>query len=93
MSKSCLRRTLLACALAAAATSPEAWAGEREPQGRREASGLFDRLWAAVTALWDQAGCTIDPSGHCGALQAPAPTDTIDEGCTIDPNGACRTGS
>lgn len=53
----------------------------------------LDRLWSFLSSMWApesiDAGCSLDPSGHC----RPAPT--TDEGCGLDPNGRpdCHQGS
>jgi hypothetical protein len=61
------------------------------PAGAVERPGLDLRMafqgW--LTALWNAAGCVIDPNGHCLAQQAPAAGGPRDEGCAIDPNGRC----
>lgn len=50
------------------------------------AASLLDRLWSALTGVWAEAGCIIDPNGGCGASPAAPGTD---EGCIIDPHGGC----
>lgn len=67
-----------------------AWGATPEGQAR-SAMDLLDRLWSALTGIWAEAGCIIDPHGGCAAIQAepPAPAPSTDEGCIIDPNGGC----
>jgi hypothetical protein len=68
-------------------------AAPRSPGERRaDSAPLSAPLWSALTALWADLGCTIDPSGGChGDAQssAPAPPALPDLGCGIDPNGLC----
>jgi hypothetical protein len=40
-----------------------------------------------VAAIWDAAGCELDPNG------SPPPQPTIDAGCEWDPDGRCLPGS
>jgi hypothetical protein len=62
-----------------------AWGASPGGQPLR-AAGLLDRLWSAMTGIWAEAGCIIDPNGGC----APTPTAPgTDEGCIADPNGGC----
>ncbi len=63
--------------------------------------GLFDRLWALLSPLWDasptlpahppqtKAGCGMDPFGACNDALPPQ----TDEGCGADPFGLCNPGS
>jgi hypothetical protein len=77
------------------------WVAAAEPrQGEHQRAagatlGLLARLWSALTAVWIDAGCTIDPNGRCGGHSTtPEPTENADAGCTIDPfGGGCRAGS
>jgi hypothetical protein len=39
----------------------------------------------ALTRLWADSGCILDPGGRCSATPIWAP-----EGCIIDPHGGCR---
>ena len=70
-------------------------AGPRsQPELRIAGGGLGDFLvqaWRALTALWGDNGCSLDPDGRCGgATAAPAqPADVLDNGCSLDPNGRC----
>jgi hypothetical protein len=87
----CVYALVLGLVLALAA--PAAWAA---PRPAREASGpvwnLVTQLWSALSAgwselgLWNDNGCTVDPSGRC---HGGAETATRDNGCSIDPNGGC----
>lgn len=42
---------------------------------------LLGQAWSLLTAVWDQAGFGMDPSGD------PGPTPQTDEGFGMDPNG------
>lgn len=61
----------------------------------QEPLGLFGQLGVYLVALWDDAGCRIDPLGLCSADHSeggspPAITSTSGKaGCIIDPWGAC----
>jgi hypothetical protein len=66
---------------------------------------LAARLWETFVGLWNQNGCSVDPSGTCGTgsqanngcsldpdgrcAGSPAGS-TVDNGCSVDPNGGCR---
>lgn len=50
---------------------------------------FFAQLWGALTAIWSENGCTIDPFGCPGGNGGESP----DEGCTIDPDGRCLPGA
>ena len=94
MNSSRTARLFLVCLLAAALAVPARGAS---PGGRstRPADPVA-RLWSALTAVWAEAGCWIDPhGGHCSAGQseAPAPLPGTDAGCGIDPHGGCTAGS
>lgn len=62
-----------------------AWGANPERQ-TRSAMDLLDRLWGALTGIWAEAGCIIDPNGGCTPVSAAPGTD---EGCILDPNGGC----
>lgn len=64
-----MRRTLVAVTLAAALAAAQ--------------PTFLDQVWSLLTAAWSEAGCRMDPNGHC----APAPQ--TDEGCRMDPDGRC----
>ncbi len=56
-------RLFLVCLIAATLVGP-AW---ESPKGRdASANGLLNRFWSALTAIWAEAGCGIDPNGSCG---------------------------
>jgi hypothetical protein len=91
------RRKFAALLLTAALVAP--WAAAAEPCAQadqpatRGPSTFVAHLWAALTAVWGEEGCSIDPYGRCGADSAtPAPTENLDEGCKMDPFGGCREG-
>ncbi|HXU32348.1 MAG TPA: hypothetical protein VN851_17415 [Thermoanaerobaculia bacterium] len=48
--------------------------------------GWLTRLHGALSALWAQNGCGLDPNGLCGNVAAPVPRDN---GCGLDPSGHC----
>ncbi len=56
---------------------------------------LLSRFWSALTALWGESGCTLDPSGACITSPGDGTSSGTagDEGCTLDPNGRCLGGS
>jgi hypothetical protein len=58
---------------------------ERQPL---PAADLLGRLWSALTGIWAEAGCILDPHGGCGTS---APVPGTDAGCIIDPNGGCAS--
>ena len=65
------------------------WAAAAAPRAVPpwRAAGLGDLLvqvWSALTVLWGDAGCSLDPNGRCQG--AP----TLDEGCSADPSGRCK---
>ncbi len=47
-----------------------------------------------LAGLWEDAGCTFNPSGGCRDAAGGEPAnsfDSLDNGCTFDPGGgACR---
>ena len=97
-----LARILLVFLVTALLCAP-AWAlpSQSAPEAR-----LFDvlaRLWGALTAVWSEHGCGIDPYGVCtdhgcgldpyGSCEPVAPQSTADHGCMLDPHGICVPGS
>lgn len=67
---------------------------------------LLGRAWGGFLSLWQENGCSLDPSGSCapelddaqpdnGCSLDPdgrcAPQPSADNGCSIDPNGGCRS--
>lgn len=65
--------------------APGAGAGPRPPgMGSPAPASLVVRAWGLLTALWQEAGCIIDPHG-C----AQDSGSHLDEGCGIDPHGGC----
>lgn len=60
-------------------------------------SGLFDRLWGLLSAIWEappsanqpqiKEGCGFDPSGQCKTSTPPQ----TKAGCGADPSGQCKT--
>lgn len=103
MTSSSFRRKIFVLLLAGALAA--SWAFAEEPRnhpGPDHAGALawapldlLSRFWSALTALWGENGCTLDPSGRCTAGPGNG-TDsgtTGDSGCTIDPSGHCIGGS
>jgi hypothetical protein len=73
------------------------WTAAAESGALKDAAGIqspwdrLARLWSAVTALWSEEGCSVDPYGRCGAANSPAaPAEKLDNGCKIDPFGGCK---
>jgi hypothetical protein len=82
-----MRRTFVALVLAVSLVTPAP-------------PGLFDRLWALLSARWSAAvslpaqrqtkeGCGMDPNGLCKT----APQPQSEAGCGMDPSGQCNPGS
>jgi hypothetical protein len=94
MNRSAPSRLLAALALGAALLAPAAVAAPRPHPAPRVANtaqpgslDLLSRLWAALTSLWSEEGCSIDPDGRCAAKPS-APS--VDNGCSLDPSGRCQ---
>jgi hypothetical protein len=82
-------RTALALVLALGATPLLAAPGRTARAVTPPApAGAVQQLWNGLVALWNAAGCVIDPNGisRCAAVasssSSPAPA-----GCTGDPDG------
>ncbi len=60
-------------------------------RGPGETWNLFTRFWGALTMVWRETGCSIDPYGGCaGIIDSPSSaSEALDNGCTIDPDGRC----
>ncbi len=57
---------------------------------------LLTRFWNALTSLWGENGCSVDPFGRCipGTRSGTSgATTTGDAGCSVDPNGRCIPGT
>ncbi len=52
-------------------------------------SSPLEGIWARLSALWAEAGCTYDPNGLCRNQAGPGGI-TVETGCIYDPNGHCR---
>lgn len=98
MTLSSFRRKIVVLLVAGALVAPWALAEEpRHPGPDLTPINFLSRLWsAALTALWGENGCSIDPDGRC----IPGPGDgasgsgtTGDNGCSVDPSGHCIGGS
>lgn len=87
------RRKIAVLLLGAVLVAPWVSAESRQENASRrpvEAWNLFARLWGALTAIWSENGCSIDPDGGCaGATGTSSTNEAQDEGCTIDPDGRC----
>jgi hypothetical protein len=94
-------RTLAVFALAFALAAPWAYGADRAgalalaPRSVESALPaplrLLTSLWAALTSVWGDAGCQLDPFGvtHCAPTGPEAGSSTPaaeqDAGCQIDP--------
>ena len=92
MFRSTCARLLLILLVVAAVATPAAWGSPRHLAGEIAPPDIFARFWNALTAIWGEAGCGLDPHGGCAtaASETPAPP-TADAGCMIDPHGGCAT--
>ncbi len=66
--------------------------------GGDSAGALFARFWGALSAIWAESGCILDPNGGCRDQQNltvdPGRSSiTANSGCIFDPDGRCRAGS
>lgn len=96
MASSSFRRKVSLLLLLAVLSAP--WTASAEPAaraGQRGAEAPWDlivRLWGALTAVWGEEGCRIDPFGRCADQNTPPePTENLDAGCRIDPFGGCSS--
>ena len=87
MPRSHFARVLLILLVVGAVAAPSAWAAPHRLSTEIAAFDIFARLWDSLTAIWEEAGCTLDPHGGCGTDQPP----TTDAGCGLDPHGGCAT--
>ena len=77
------------------------WTAVADPVGRSlapsvQGSGdLLATFWNAITALWGDNGCSMDPFGLCrDDNDEPEPAENGEAGCSVDPfGGGCREGS
>jgi hypothetical protein len=96
-SRLCIPSLLLALALAPAGISAAERRTEAEPAPRTYSlafGDLFARFRGGLASLWAEAGCELDPYGHCGNRPSPGgePEPWRDAGCGLDPYGACIPG-
>ncbi len=56
-------------------------------------SSPFEGIWARISAMWADTGCTYDPNGGCHIGFRPPVAITADTGCIYDPHGGCRDGA
>lgn len=84
MSRSAIVRTSAVLVLCCVLTTPGASAApvRSEEGAAREFAGW---LWEALSALWEKAGCQLDPNGRCVEGQEK-------NGCRADPFGRCIEG-
>lgn len=82
MSRRYLARMLPVVLVAVVLSTPFAWGTPRDVV---RPGNLLYELWGALTAIWANAGCILDPNGGC---TAPG----TDAGCIIDPHGGCTGG-
>ena len=95
MTSTTFRRTVTLLVLAAFLAAP--WLAAAEPAaraGQRSLGSPWDvitQLWSALISTWDEAGCSPDPYGGCGAVTAPPvpEPENLDSGCRADPFGGC----
>ncbi|HEV7784078.1 MAG TPA: hypothetical protein VGQ28_02010 [Thermoanaerobaculia bacterium] len=97
MSRKSLGRKAALLVLGAALVAP--WsamaAGRSRAEPRRERTapaapqGVIALLWGTLTRVWEEEGCSLDPSGLTGACHQGHPlVGPANNGCSIDPNGA-----
>ncbi len=87
-----LALTLLVLVLIPAPATAAPW------PGGDSAAGLFARFWGALSAIWSDEGCILDPNGGCRDRQnltvdPGRSAITANIGCILDPNGRCWDGS
>jgi hypothetical protein len=95
MSRKSLGRKAALLVLGAALVAPwsAAAAGRSRAEPRHERTiaaaprGVIALLWGALTSIWEENGCSLDPSGLTGACQHGLTTPTGQEGCSLDPSG------
>jgi len=91
MSRSRLTLSIFCALLAATLIAPAAWAAPHEAQSHQASTEVAMRLWHALTTMWLEAGCYIDPHGGCTLSLAHSAAGDV--GCWIDPHGTCKTNS
>jgi hypothetical protein len=98
MTVTSLGRKIFPLLLVAALTAPWGASAEprRETRPRAAAASpapfeLLSRLWSALTSVWAEEGCHIDPNGRCASNQGSGLTAPADTGCHIDPNGCAAS--
>lgn len=90
MRNASIRCTTAALLLLAGLLTPAAVRAEPGTQKSTAALApldLLSRLWGALTSLWGDAGCIIDPNGVCSARAGAV--GQVDAGCILDPDGRC----
>jgi hypothetical protein len=92
------RRKIFPLLLVAALAAP--WVASAEPQReeRPRASvaaptpfALLGRLWSALTSVWGETGCRLDPDGRCAPDQGSGLTASTEDGCRPGPKGCGAT--
>jgi hypothetical protein len=76
---------LVLLALALAGPWPAAEAAGRAGAVWLQPVDLAAQIWEAFVGLLNENGCSVDPSGACGA-GSPA-VSTVEEACSLDPDG------
>jgi hypothetical protein len=71
----------LLASVASAAPRTEGDAGRAQAQRASGLDVLLERISQAITHIFAETGCAIDPLGRC------TPTATTDTGVAIDPSG------
>lgn len=86
-------RKICVLLLAAVLTAPLTAAAEPGARIDQQAWDVLARLWNALTVVWGDNGCMIDPYGRCAENNAttPEPSESLDNGCKMDPFGGCVT--
>lgn len=86
MTRSPLRRKIVTLFLATALLA--SWVSAAEPSDH-SSQGSLAQIWSFLTGITLDAGCWLDPNGHCAAG-----TVVPDAGCSPDPDGGrCATGA
>jgi hypothetical protein len=85
MSRSLVHRAAVLFVLSVLLAAPWSAAAPRQIQKAAPAP-LLGQLWSGLTALWNDIGCILDPSGLCRGSAA----SQSDIGCGADPGGTCH---
>ncbi len=100
MPRSLFATTLLIVLVTVASSTPSASGTSRRTGDVPRQKELLSQIWSSLTAIWENAGCILDPHGGCATTDVtppPGPDEvsppSTDEGCILDPHGGCRQGS